>query len=406
MNGIYPITFDSDNNLKESKECVFYLNSVNDIVKLIKHNNLSSDDVNIIVGNTDSNDKKLSALGKKFTKGTIPLKGMPHKMFTFCTSTAYAGCDFYSECASTFVISDCRKNNLALDISTDLVQIAGRQRLDSNPFRKYITLFYTTNKATEDLIDYQNELDTKIELTNEEVIHKNNSKLKLRNKYIKDIQSLQRIQKFSESYIYFDEEKNMFAINELAYLSELNSFRIQKEVYENGISVRRNLDEAGFNRSQKQYWEKYDLQIKALSGDNLFVDLMKNYCEVIESGQFGSNQIAKNIINSRPEIADYYHKLGAKRIKALNYKESNLRKEIDENSRIDRCKSYMQNKIKIGDFISAKEASELITKAYNTYKINSIVNGSDLSKWFIIKGTNRRGSMGKTIRGYKIIDYL
>lgn len=52
-------------------------------------------------------------------------------MFTFCTSTAYAGCDFYSTNAATFVISDCNRPNTAVDIATELVQIAGRRRLVS-----------------------------------------------------------------------------------------------------------------------------------------------------------------------------------------------------------------------------------------------------------------------------------
>ncbi len=54
-------------------------------------------------------------------RGSIPLKGEPHKLITFCTSTAYAGCDFYSTNATTFVISDCNRKNMAVDISTELV---------------------------------------------------------------------------------------------------------------------------------------------------------------------------------------------------------------------------------------------------------------------------------------------
>ena len=99
-------------------------------------------------------------------------------------------------------------------------------------------------------------------------------------------------------------------MNELAYLSELNSFRIQKEVYENGITVQSNLESAGFTVSQLQYWEKYDKQVKAISVENVFTKLIQDYCEVKESGMFGANTIASNIISSRPEIADYYNKLG------------------------------------------------------------------------------------------------
>ncbi|HHX68083.1 MAG TPA: hypothetical protein GX708_08555 [Gallicola sp.] len=105
----------------ESKECVIFLNSVKNIARIVKNCNLSPDEVNLILGNSEDNDKSISQLGKGFTRGSLPLIGEKHKKFTFCTSTAYAGCDFYSECASTFVISDMKRLNTTIDISTDLV---------------------------------------------------------------------------------------------------------------------------------------------------------------------------------------------------------------------------------------------------------------------------------------------
>ena len=82
---------------------------------------MSPDEVNIIVANNDVNEKFVRELGSEYKLGTIPLKGEPHKMFTLCTSTAFAGCDFYSTCATTFVISDNRKVHTAIDIATELV---------------------------------------------------------------------------------------------------------------------------------------------------------------------------------------------------------------------------------------------------------------------------------------------
>lgn len=50
-------------------------------------------------------------------------------MFTFCTRTVYLGADFYSLCARSFIFSDSNIDSLAVDISEDLPQILGRQRL-------------------------------------------------------------------------------------------------------------------------------------------------------------------------------------------------------------------------------------------------------------------------------------
>lgn len=144
-NGIYP-NMEVNGSIVYSKECVIFLNSVENILNIIRKTDLSADEVNIIVGNSSDNDSMIAKLGDGFARGRIPLKGEPHRKFTFCTSTAFAGCDFYSTNATSFVISDGKRMNTTIDIATDLVQIAGRQRLAENPFRKYLVFVY--NKST------------------------------------------------------------------------------------------------------------------------------------------------------------------------------------------------------------------------------------------------------------------
>ena len=83
-------------------------------------------------------------------------------MFTFCTSTAFAGCDFYSDCATSFVISDGKRVNTTIDISTDLVQIAGRQRLKENPFRKHLVFIYNKSSIDKSKEEFEYELQKKV----------------------------------------------------------------------------------------------------------------------------------------------------------------------------------------------------------------------------------------------------
>ena len=65
-------------------------------------------------------------------------------MFTFCTRTVYLGADFYSTCARSFIFSDSNIDSLAVDISEDLPQILGRQRLQENPWSNSATFYYRT----------------------------------------------------------------------------------------------------------------------------------------------------------------------------------------------------------------------------------------------------------------------
>lgn len=83
-----------------AKEAVFYINSVSEIIKIIKRSGLKPEETTIICSSKSDNIKKLDELsrqtGMKFKIEEIPGKGEPHKMFTFCTSTVYVGADFYS----------------------------------------------------------------------------------------------------------------------------------------------------------------------------------------------------------------------------------------------------------------------------------------------------------------------
>ena len=187
-----------DGRMVESREAVFFLNSVQNICSIVKKCELNAEEVNIIVGDNDDNDKMLRKLGEGFENGSAPLRGEKHKMFTFCTSTAYMGVDFYSTNATTFVISDCKRENTAVDIITELPQIAGRQRLQENPFRGVIHLFFNTSVEEVDEEAFMARLNDKMELSESLIKTYNTSDGKARKQIAKRLQRDQRMMKYSE----------------------------------------------------------------------------------------------------------------------------------------------------------------------------------------------------------------
>lgn len=122
-----------------STEAVFFMNNVKMIKDIVKANSLTPVNTNIICAQTDENEKLLKKIGFKI--GHAPKMGEPHKTFTFVTKCAFEGVDFYSTCAYTYIFSDISLKNMAVDISLDLPQIMGRQRLGSNPFKYDATFF-------------------------------------------------------------------------------------------------------------------------------------------------------------------------------------------------------------------------------------------------------------------------
>jgi len=222
-----------------SKECVIFLNSVTNIANIVKQTELSYEDVNIIVADTEENRKLVRQIGKGFDIGTIPLEGEPHKMFTFCTSTAFAGCDFYSTCASTFVISDNKKVHTSIDIATELVQIAGRQRLACNPFRKTIVFIYNVDIGENNAEVYRESIELKLKTSEGMALWKNSAPDEFKKEVIKETSEMQNIKKYSESYVRYDEKTDRFTVNRWAYLNELFAYDVQHENYLNSIVVKK-----------------------------------------------------------------------------------------------------------------------------------------------------------------------
>lgn len=327
QNGNYPSVYVNGERIY-SKECVIFLNSVNNIVNIIKQTELKPEEVNIIVGNSDDNDRQIARIGEGFKRGRIPLKGETHKKFTFCTSTAYAGCDFYSTNAATFVISDCNRPNTAVDIATELVQIAGRQRLACNPFRQFLTFVYNVNAEEVEQEAFNEHLCRKVNVTLDEIRDNNNAGEALRAKRIKDFRRIPDNVKYQDSYTMYDEQKGEFVFNRLAYVNEQYCFDVQKFNYQKGVIVKKLLQDSSFDVSENQTYAVYQEQLKHLIKKEPFVDRMQAYCEYRAKQGLIVNLAMSTLESKYPELRYYYEALGADRIKALNYKEKKLLNEI------------------------------------------------------------------------------
>ena len=396
--GIYP-QIKMDGGIVYSKECVIFLNSVENILNIIRKAGLSADEVNIIVGNSTDNDSMIAQLGDGFTRGRIPLKGEPHKMFTFCTSTAFAGCDFYSTNATSFVISDGKRVNTTIDIATDLVQIAGRQRLAENPFRKHIVFVY--NKSTLKLSkeDFAKDLQERKELTYAEIEMKNSvTNPKIKEKLIRDHCRLQKMLKFKETFTMYDSVKGEFIFNDMALWSECYFYQLRKYNYENGIVVRNELIKSNFDISTNQQYVEYEKQLEHLIKKESFADRMKKYCDYKDSNN-PFEALTATLEKKYPELKLFYDELGGERIKALGYKENELQNEIKWRD----IKNRLRNEF-ISLFskcsLSAEKVKSAMNEVYAKFKVNKKGKVSDLSKVYGLKVTQHKVTVSNGKREY------
>lgn len=401
QNGIFPKEGDA-----VSKECVIFLNSVTNIANIIHQTKIPPEDVNIIVADTEENRKLVRQIGKGYDIGTIPLEGEPHKMFTFCTSTAFAGCDFYSTCASTFVISDNKKVHTSIDIATELAQIAGRQRLACNPFKKTIVFIYNVDIGESNADVYKEAIEQKLEKSIKMAEWKNGAPDYFKKDVIKETSEMQNIKKYSESYVRYDEKSDSFTVNRWAYLNELFAYDVQHENYQDSIIVKKQLEESGFGIKGEEKRSDYKEQLKCILVKEGFADRMKRYCELRQLKETNPYYLADEIMERQYEdLRLYYDRLGYYRIKALGYKEKDLKNELE--------RSYYENDIKqkfrevfvVGERMSTEDIKRTMTEIYANYGIRKNGVAKQLEKDYGISLKSVKVKMPGGIRkgGYEFI---
>lgn len=229
--GNYPII----NNIP-SKEVVVFLNSVTNIIKIIKTLSLNADEVNIICADSTDNLNKIKKnLGNDFTIGEIAINKEDNKKYTFVTSTAFEGVDFYSDNAATFIVSDTITEHTTIDIEFELQQIVGRQRLEENIFRMYPFLIYNCRKKRSDkfISEYLEQMEIIEERTERELARLNSitneDDIKLE---AKKLNSLQMVTNYEESYSIYNEHLKKFVFNRCYKLNQL--FKL--DYYRNSIN--------------------------------------------------------------------------------------------------------------------------------------------------------------------------
>lgn len=134
-----------------------FLNTVTQIVEIIKGSELDINECGIICGDSLKNDTKIMGI-TRYVKGVLP-------KFLFCTSSGFCGIDLYDSEVMTIIVSNTRKNWQMIDMLTDLKQAVSRQRNKDNPnYGSYIYIYNQSifEKSDEDLLRITQTIYSKI----------------------------------------------------------------------------------------------------------------------------------------------------------------------------------------------------------------------------------------------------
>ena len=401
-NGIYPRKY-YNNQIIESKEVVFYINSVTDICKIIKKAELKEDEVNVICAEDSKNLKKLKAVGiSKY--GTVPLKGEAHKMFTFCTRTVYLGTDFYSTNATTVICSDSNLDCMVLDISLDLPQIMGRQRLEENVFRHEAIFFYKSTIKECSFEDFQKSLSNKVNRTRVLLGEYNNMSELGKREYNLNLKITVMTLKYKNDFVGISNKTGLAVYNKLVELSYCRAWEIQQLNYKDEVAVINSIEE---NFQQQNYINEGDQLIQEFifrfNELTLFREKMKLYCDFLDA-----QPSLLSVLIRRSEIPNqflmYYEILGTKFIRSKSYDEYLLKTEIDNKLKNPETKDALLFFFQPGNKFTKKVAKEKLQEIYNQLGLIRKAKSTDLEEYFEVRRIKiKNQGSGKYDEGIEII---
>ena len=388
-----------------SDEAVFYVNSVNHITSIIKKCDLQPEEVNILCSNTPENLKRIQKrLGKGFTIGDVPLKGVKPKMFTFCTRTVYLGADFYSTCARSFIFSDSNIDSLAVDISEDLPQILGRQRLFKNPWKNEAIFYYRSTcdyrKISQE--EFDKEIERKKRSTNNLLsafsTALDDAKYDLAKTYQKNTKSYN----YKDDYIAVNEHRGgtlIPVLNNLVLVNEIRAFRIQQIDYKDRFTVFSTIhntlsSDDIINQKVSEFLREYQKL-------GTFRSKLKYLCEYGFSDEVAG--IVLDQIGEHDNIKSYYISLGSQKLRALGYDKYKIEKELGiVTFSYELLESSIYSEFKVGDKLTLSSIKDRLDYLYKSISYTATPKATDLEKFFEIKNSSIYED-GKKIKCYTLL---
>ncbi len=422
-----------------SNHAIFYVNSVNMIRRLIIHNHLTPDECNIICSKSDPKTAaKVKAIkhslvppGSEFSVGRVPLEGEPHKMFTFCTSTAYLGADFYHTDGMSYVASDANVLSLVVDIRLDLPQILGRQRLETNPWKNDCIIFYKTlspdkmiseenfKKWTLEkkensigcLKDFEN-LETEESVTYYiKGVLASYEKLELKDRNSLTDEEKKRLQNFEIGgntksylgvktyYVQVDDpnepgkkksiKKKTLVYNYFLETAERRAWEVSQVDYRSDVSVTRSI--ADLDNIVVTHYTPEDVELAQKLIDTIksiprFDDKLKTYCEAREAAK-GNEGLTKRILDyyKGQDLENLYSYFGLEGCRANSFEAAELKKILNDDIKGDLVRQNLYKDIKLKEVYSLKSLKEYLRDLYTRLGMNKTPKASDILEYFEVR---------------------
>ena len=384
---------DNDGRICEiqSREAVIYVNSVKNICDIIRKAGLTLEETNVLCSRDASNHSDVkNAFGIK-TKGIevlgkVPKKGEPHKMFTLCTRTVYLGADFYSTNAKSFVFADANVDSLTVDISLDLPQIVGRQRLDCNPWKNRAEMYVKT--ISEGNIETKEQLDERIEKKDKATYDLlnawNDTRPDAKHSLAESYQYVARTANYRNNYVSVSVHngKDLVPVfNKYVRIAERRAWELQQRNYKDDITVFDSLKEGN-----DVGISEVDKIIQDLKSYTTFPEKMKRIYE-LELPAIVADAVLKRL---PIDYGNFYRSVSPENAKRMSYRKNALEKRYTRsinNQSVDQelLMIGLQDSFIVGGRYTKSEIKEKLGNIYEQIRLDRTPKATDLENYFEIK---------------------
>lgn len=406
------IKVDNEENTQiKVDELIFFINSVKDIATIIKTSKLNSEECKVIVADKYSNIEMISrAFGIEQDELKIARASEPNKKFTFVTSKAFEGVDFYSESALSIVVSKVDSKNTLMDMGVSLPQIAGRIRTPENTLKDTILFIFNTSSYGKSLEEQEKEISSEIAEAKEcieiyESCETESKRNALQKRYSLDFNHgyLYPVETEGQVEIYLDLDaiklkryQNYITRTYSSRLKVLNTIRqksnvIEEEDYYEENVVLSYVSNQPFNEVVKEY-----IQMKLLAetiNDKLSHEEMKSNRERLEKIEKETPLLVEAFLKLGPEKMQT---AGNRGIKCLNEALTEYEKKV-------KLRIGMQEKFKVDRFYTNSDITKVLKAEYFKKGIVSTAKATDITFFFEVEKIRRTNPIKSKLEwGYLI----
>ncbi len=394
----------------------FFVNSVEFIADAIKKTGLKPEQVRIVCSKNEKQGKGKKTNQKKLGDDYIIEDTTTEpKRINFYTSTSFEGCDIYDENGKTYIVSDKTKSHTLLDISTLIIQICGRIR--NSRYKTRIEHIFGETRYNKSISYEEFKESTQRQLAEtkdwlNEINQMSDDSRK------KTINLIERNNKSGLNEMYIHKDNDRLEIDENLINLDIVNFKITNHLYQNRITLTDEYSKYGFKPMktvEKIYTDELAENPKAKIS---FKDLFEEYISIVGESPnyfyFGNIDDRKSLIEEyKPLVKEAHEKLGAQRVKELNYNVTNIKRAIC-NMRTDISldakiiNSLKERGVTEGTTATVKEWKKELQDIYTALEIKDSygkikkAKATDLDNWFEIKKTTPKID-GKTTDCYTII---